>query len=238
MVNKKNQLFILSIMYSVFAFCFVLWQVIGLIVSIENLTNLIVIMIPIIFIIMTTISLWCLTVDKESKAGFILLRIKSILKYIYIVVVSLFFILLLLVIQDCSHSTSSPDEELGMIDKLSVIYPLILLIIFATSYLVFHNIMLSIIKKEQPNKALIMIYIIHNVLSVIILIALTIQNLIAKEGIIFEVINNLYVSGSLIIGYVGFIIVLLLYIAVLIFSSYKLFQKTYRNNEVTNDNIC
>lgn len=238
MINKKNKLFILSIIYSVFAFCFVLWQGIGLVLNIEGITDSIVIMIPIIFIIMSTISLWCLTVNNESKAGFVLLRIKSILKYIYIVVVSLFLILLLLVIQDCSHSMGSPDEKLGVFDKLKVIYPFILLIIFATSYLIFHNIMLSIIKKEQSNKGLMIIYVIHNAVVVIISIVLTVQSIITKEGIVSEILNNLYSSDNLIIGYAGYIVVILMYIVILIFSSYLVLEKIYKKNDISNIDIC
>lgn len=227
MNSKKLKLIILSSLYSLFACLSILWLGICIVNNLNEPANMIVYLIPIIFIIMTTISLWLLVINKSCKASYILLRIKGILKYIYIIVISLFVILLLLVIQDCSNSISS-DKELNAIDKLLITYPFIILIIFSTIYFVFHNIMLTIIKCDKPNKIIMMIYIVHNGIIILGGLILIILELLNKTHILTEVIDF---GVSRVLNLI-LLVTIFIYMGVLGFGTYLLIEKTYKQSDL------
>lgn len=219
----KNKMTLLSSLYSCFGLFYLLFFIIGIAGQME-IANFIITLIPLLFIIMTSISLWLLTVEKNTKAALILLRVKGILKYIYIIAASIFICFLLLIIQDCSHSIGSPDANLSFIDKAKIVYPFTLLILFATIYLVFYNIMLSIVNNENPNKALMTIYGCLNICIIIILVVLGIINIIKKEGIYISIVSYV-INNANNFGYIVFIGMIIIYIAMLSYSIYLLFNK-------------
>lgn len=234
MKTKKTNLIILNSLYTLFAIVVLALTIISSSAAISqgsDTGNIILTIMVLVFILITVLGLWLTMIDKTTKAGMILLRIQAVLKYIFTILMCIALMLFIFVIQDCANALfkQNPDE-ITALERMKVAYIFVIIMVYATSYFIFYNIMLSIVKKEKPNKPLMVIYVIHSLVIAIALVVLGIVNIIKKSGFVSELVSR-FAGTNVVVGYVLVIIMLLALIGSLGMSSYILLEKTFKKSK-------
>ena len=240
MNNQKIKLIILNSLYSLFAVTMLVFTIFSTIVYKNSLGNAIIVIIVFLLTAITVLGLWLAIMDKTTKAGLIILRVQSILKYVFIVIMCIAMMLFIFFIQDCANScasaiTKQEPKEISPMERLRVSYIFIVIIVYATSYMIFYNIMLAIVKKEKPNKGLMLVYVIHNIVLIIVAVVLSVMNIIKKDGVITELMNKILINNTVAMNSIGYIIVvvmLICYLGSLGFGSYILLEKTFKKRDI------
>lgn len=240
MNNQKIKLIILNSLYSLFAVTMLVFTIFSTIVYKNSLGNAIIVIIVFLLTAITVLGLWLAIMDKTTKAGLIILRVQSILKYVFIVIMCIVMMLFIFFIQDCANScasaiTKQEPKEISPMERLRVSYIFIVIIVYATSYMIFYNIMLAIVKKEKPNKGLMLVYVIHNIVLIIAAVVLSVMNIIKKDGVITELMNKILINNTVAMNSIGYIIVvvmLICYLGSLGFGSYILLEKTFKKRDI------
>ena len=240
MNNQKIKLIILNSLYSLFAVTMLVFTIFSTIVYKNSLGNAIIVIIVFLLTAITVLGLWLAIMDKTTKAGLIILRVQSILKYVFIVIMCIAMMLFIFFIQDCANScasaiTKQEPKEISPMERLRVSYIFIVIIVYATSYMIFYNIMLAIVKKEKPNKGLMLVYVIHNIVLIIAAVVLSVMNIIKKDGVITELMNKILINNTVAMNSIGYIIVvvmLICYLGSLGFGSYILLEKTFKKRDI------
>lgn len=240
MNNQKIKLIILNSLYSLFAATMLVFTIFSTIVYKNSLGNAILVIIVFLLAAITVLGLWLAIMDKTTKAGLIILRVQSILKYVFIVIMCIAMMLFIFFIQDCVNScanaiTKQEPKEISPMERLRVSYIFIVIIVYATSYMIFYNIMLAIVKKEKPNKGLMLVYVIHNIVLIIAAVVLSVMNIIKKDGVITELMNKILINNTVAMNSIGYIIVvvmLICYLGSLGFGSYILLEKTFKKRDI------
>lgn len=236
MKTKKTNLIILNSLYTVFAGMLLILTILSGISKSITGGNIVLSIILVALIGIMVLGLWFTVVDKTTKTGLIILRVEAILKYVFIILMCVALMMFVLVIQDCANSLLKKDpSEIPTIDRLKAIYIFIIAMVYATSYFIFYNIMLTIVKKDKPNKPLMVIYVLHNVSIIVFGLVLCVINIIKKNGIITELVDHFTgasTSGVHIVGYVFIIIMILALFGALGMSSYILLEKTFKKDNV------
>lgn len=240
MNNQKIKLIILNSLYSLFAVTMLVFTIFSTIVYKNSLGNAIIVIIVFLLTAITVLGLWLAIMDKTTKAGLIILRVQSILKYVFIVIMCIAMMLFIFFIQDCVNScanaiTKQEPKEISPMERLRVSYIFIVIIVYATSYMIFYNIMLAIVKKEKPNKGLMLVYVIHNIVLIIAAVVLSVMNIIKKDGVITELMNKILINNTVAMNSIGYIIVIIMlicYLGSLGFGSYILLEKTFKKRDI------
>ncbi len=240
MNNQKIKLIILNSLYSLFAVTMLVFTIFSTIVYKNSLGNAIIVIIVFLLTAITVLGLWLAIMDKTTKAGLIILRVQSILKYVFIVIMCIAMMLFIFFIQDCANScasaiTKQEPKEISPMERLRVSYIFIVIIVYATSYMIFYNIMLAIVKKEKPNKGLMLVYVIHNIVLIIAAVVLSVMNIIKKDGVITELMNKILINNTVAMNSIGYIIVIIMlicYLGSLGFGSYILLEKTFKKRDI------
>lgn len=240
MNNQKIKLIILNSLYSLFAATMLVFTIFSTIVYKNSLGNAILVIIVFLLAAITVLGLWLAIMDKTTKAGLIILRVQSILKYVFIVIMCIAMMLFIFFIQDCANScasaiTKQEPKEISPMERLRVSYIFIVIIVYATSYMIFYNIMLAIVKKEKPNKGLMLVYVIHNIVLIIAAVVLSVMNIIKKDGVITELMNKILINNTVAMNSIGYIIVIIMlicYLGSLGFGSYILLEKTFKKRDI------
>lgn len=240
MNNQKIKLIILNSLYSLFAVTMLVFTIFSTIVYKNSLGNAIIVIIVFLLAAITVLGLWLAIMDKTTKAGLIILRVQSILKYVFIVIMCIVMMLFIFFIQDCANScasaiTKQEPKEISPMERLRVSYIFIVIIVYATSYMIFYNIMLAIVKKEKPNKGLMLVYVIHNIVLIIAAVVLSVMNIIKKDGVITELMNKILINNTVAMNSIGYIIVIIMlicYLGSLGFGSYILLEKTFKKRDI------
>lgn len=227
---KKNNLIILNSLYSAFALFLFSLIVITILTNSTDTSNIALVITFFVLICLTVLGLWLLLVPKATRAGLVLLRVQAILKYIFIILMCLVLMLFIFAIQDCANSLFKQNtEEIPSIGRFQASYIFIIIMVYATSYFIFYNIMLSVVKKDKPNKAIIIIYAIHNIVIILTCLVLSVYNIIKRSGFITEIVNS-FIGGNIppVVGYILTIMMLLCLLATLGMASYILLEKTFK----------
>ncbi len=227
---KKNNLIILNSLYSAFALFLFSLIVITILTNSTDTSNIALVITFFVLICLTVLGLWLLLVPKATRAGLVLLRVQAILKYIFIILMCLVLMFFIFAIQDCANSLFKQNtEEIPSIGRFQASYIFIIIMVYATSYFIFYNIMLSVVKKDKPNKAIIIIYAIHNIVIILTCLVLSVYNIIKRSGFITEIVNS-FIGGNIppVVGYILTIMMLLCLLATLGMASYILLEKTFK----------
>jgi len=167
---KAKSLFIYNILYMLFMIFFIITTFIN-----EQKDNLFIYIIAICLMCLMISGTWILYFGKR-KAGFVIIKIGTILKYIGIIIglVSLGFIVFMF--QDCANSVFNPNkgEAVKLNDRLEVLIPLALIGIFCTIYFVFYLLMVKMEEKTNINKTSLFIFCALQGVLIILLIVDTI----------------------------------------------------------------
>ena len=202
MKNYHRSLFILNIIYIIFA----------ILVCVTSLFNLIkeelgffFIIIVFIIMILGIIGMIMFYIGK-TKTSIILFRIKKILKTIAILFILFIIVMLLFVAQDCSNAFNQ-NNEVSSIDRIQVAWPFALLGIFYLAYMIIYMVFFKHLENEEVNKSISILVIIADVFNIISLVFYCIL-----------MIENILV-----------VVTLILYIVILIVSSVIIFNKYVTN---------
>lgn len=151
---KNKMLLILNCFYTMFLISFVFTLLLA------GINDSIVLHIICVFlIVMTEIGMW-LIYAKKDKAGLIIIKIKNILKYIFIVVLIAFLMFILFAFQNCGYKDNVPFSE-----RLKIIIPLGSYFLIITGYFVSYFLFIKTL--NNPNKVIQIIFMICEVLLIL-----------------------------------------------------------------------
>lgn len=197
LINKN--LLILAILYSIFS-------VVSLILAISIANNNIFILLLIFsLVIISLVGVWLFSIGKSNSA-LILFKIYNYLTYIIVMVVLSIIILLILTIQDLVSSCSNIDVT--PIKRITIIWPVILLMVYSTITMVGYNRFYTKIKKKEVSKKLSWMVVSFNFIYIVLILI----------NIVFSFSDLPSINILLIISE-------LLYIAIKINSIYIIFNK-------------
>lgn len=187
-MKKTKLMLIVNILYSLFA---VLFTVVSILIGFNG--NIVPCVIAILLMIITIIGLWYLYLSKLPKPGITILQVKSILKYIALIVALFVILIFLVAVQDCANNIFVPGDQktdVSPAERMRVVFPILGLMIFTTIYFVFYQIFMVMLRKDKFKKVLVLIFTILHVLLTVMIFVDLVMSIIGVSGFITQVFTN------------------------------------------------